>query len=100
MSWIAIVGLGLGCYLLKAVGPLSHGRFKPSALLERALALIPPTLLAALVLTGIFTVGERLVVDLRAVGLVAAAVAIIARAPLALVVVLSAAVTGLLRAFL
>lgn len=100
MTWPAIVALGLGCYALKAVGPLSHERFTPSPRLERALALIPPALLSALVATGILFHGSTLQIDERLIGIGAAAIAIVLRVPLAGVIFIAAGVTAAVRAFL
>jgi branched-subunit amino acid transport protein len=100
MTWPAIVVLGLGCYLLKAVGPLSHGRFSPSPRVERALSLIPPALLSALVATGIVARDTALQLDERLLGIAAAAVAIVLRVPLAGVIFIAAGVTAGVRTFI
>jgi branched-subunit amino acid transport protein len=84
--------------LLKALGPvLLGGRPLP----ERALGvveLLAPALLAALIATNTFSSGRALVVDARAAGVAAAAVALALRAPVLAVVVIAAGVTALLRA--
>jgi branched-subunit amino acid transport protein len=98
--WLAVVAGVAGCYLLKLAG-LSV----PAAVLERpavrsVAALLPVALLAALVGTGVFGDGQRLVLDERVGGLAAAVVALLLRAPFVVVLVVAAATTALLRAVL
>jgi branched-subunit amino acid transport protein len=74
------------------------GRALP-AVLARVIPLLAPALLAALVVTEtVGGAGRTLVVDARVGGLLAAAVAISRRWPLAVVVLCAAATTALLRA--
>jgi hypothetical protein len=61
--------------------------------------LLAPALLAALVVVQVFGSERDLVVDARAVGLGAAAVALVLRAPILVVVVTAAAATALARGF-
>ncbi|WP_093841383.1 AzlD domain-containing protein [Streptomyces aidingensis] len=97
--WPAVVLTAVGCYLVKLLG-LSV----PAGVLERPLvrklaALLPVALLAAL--TAIQTVDDGTgapVLDARAAGLAAAAVAVLLRAPFLLVVVAAVAVTAGVRA--
>lgn len=93
-----VVACGAITVLLKALGPvLLGGRPLP----ERALgvvALLAPALLAALIATNTFGSGRALVIDARAAGVAAAAVALALRAPVLAVVVIAAGVTALLRA--
>lgn len=98
---ITILVLGAATYVLKAAGPVVLGgdRRLP-AWLERVATLLPAALLAALVATSTFTSGTSWTVDARAVGLVAAALALLARAPFVVVVLVAAAATALWRAVL
>jgi len=97
--WFLIGALSVTAYLLKAVGfVVVGGRTMPSAL-ERCLALIPASLLAALVVKDTFTVAQDLVIDARAAGLVVALIAVWRRAPFIVVVVAAMAATALVRAF-
>ncbi|MFM8713842.1 MAG: AzlD domain-containing protein, partial [Actinomycetota bacterium] len=97
--WFLIGALSVIAYLLKAVGfVVVGGRTMPSAL-ERRLALIPASLLAALVVKDTFTVAQDLVIDARAAGLVVALIAVWRRAPFIVVVVAAMAATALVRAF-
>lgn len=96
MSWAALLLLAAGAYGFKAVGLVGFSRFGPGT--ERLTALIPPALLAALVVVQTFSDGRSLVLDARAVGLAVAGVAVWRRAPFIVVVVLAAASTALVRA--
>jgi branched-subunit amino acid transport protein len=97
--WITVGGLCLVTATIKAIGPLVFGGRQLPRLIGRVIPLLAPSLLAALVITETFGGhGRSLVVDARAGGLGAAAVAIAVRAPLAVVVLCAAAVTALLRA--
>ena len=98
MTWAAIGVLAGGAYLFKAVGFIGFARVRPGPGFERLSALIPPALLAALVLVQTFTVGGSLTVDARAVGLIVGSVAVWRQAPFILVVSLAAASTALVRA--
>jgi len=92
-AWTAVLVVGLATVALKAAGPvLAGGRELPQGG-ARVVNLLAPALLAALVATQAFASEEALVLDERGAGLVAAAGAILLKAPL-LVVVLVAAVTA------
>lgn len=96
MSWAAILVLGLGSYLLKAAGPLLLSERMRSSL-SRVAVLMTPALLAALVAVQTFGQGRTLVVDARAAGLAAAAIAVLGRAPFVVVLLVAAAVTAAVR---
>jgi hypothetical protein len=66
--------------------------------LQRAAALLPLALLAALVVVQTFSHGRSLAVDARAAGLAAAGVAVLRRAPFIVVVVVAAATAAVVRA--
>jgi branched-subunit amino acid transport protein len=92
-AWTAVLVVGVATIALKAAGPvLAGGRELPLGS-ARVVNLLAPALLAALVATQAFASKEALVLDERGAGLVAAAGAILLRAPL-VVVVLVAAVTA------
>jgi branched-subunit amino acid transport protein len=96
-TWIAIIVTATGCYAVKLLG-LSM----PAALLERPIvqrlaALVPIALLAALTAQQTFCDGSHLVIDARAAGLGAAAVALLLRAPFLVVVGVAVVVTAMLR---
>jgi branched-subunit amino acid transport protein len=95
MTWAAIIGAGLGCYLLKLAGMSLPARVLTHPLVERIADLIPVALLAALVAVQVFASGTHLTLDARAAGLAVAVVALLLRAPF-LVVVFAAALTAAL----
>ena len=97
MSWIAVLILGAGSYLLKGMGPLLLGERAPASL-ARFAELITPALLAALIAVQTFADERSLVIDARAAGLAVAGIAVWRRAPFVVVVVLAAATTATLRA--
>jgi branched-subunit amino acid transport protein len=97
MTWLALLGAGVGCYLLKLAGVSLPARALDHPVVERVADLIPVALLAALVAVQVFADGTRLTVDARAAGLVAAVVALLLRAPFLVVVFVAAATAGLLR---
>jgi branched-subunit amino acid transport protein len=96
--WLVVLGVGAGTLVLKGLAPATLGGRELPPRLTGVMALLAPTLLAALIVTNTFASGRELVVDPRAAGLAVALVAVALRAPV-LVVVLAAAVTaGGLRA--
>lgn len=97
-GWQVICALAIGTYALKSAGPLVLGGRKLPLALERAALLIPAALLAALTATSTFSDGETLVLDARAVGLAAAIVALLLRAPFVVVVVVAALAAAAARA--
>ncbi|MEM8926163.1 MAG: AzlD domain-containing protein [Actinomycetota bacterium] len=94
-----ILLLAAGTYLLKSAGPLLLGgdRVLP-ARLERLAVLLPAPLLAAMVAVGVLVSEQRWTIDAQAVGLVAAACALLARLPFVVVVLIAAAATAATRA--
>lgn len=96
--WTTIVCLAGANALIRATGPVLAGGRDLPAPLARFIAFAIPALMAALIVTGVFVSARDLVLDARAGGLAIAAVALVLRAPLLVVVVLSAAGTALLRA--
>ena len=85
-------------YGLKVLGFVVVGSRTMPPVLERCLALIPASLLAALVAKDTFTSAQDLVLDARAVGLAVAIVAVWRKAPFIVVVVAAMAATALVRA--
>ncbi len=97
MTWLAILGAGVGCYLLKLAGLSLPPRVLQHPLVERVADLIPVALLSALVAVQVFADGSRLTIDARAAGLAAAVIALLLRAPFLVVVFVAAATAGLVR---
>jgi hypothetical protein len=97
-AWLLIAIVGACTIALKALGPLViGGRALPRPVLG-VVALLAPTLLAALIVTQAFADGRHLAVDARAAGLGVALVAVALRAPVLVVVVLAATTAALTRA--
>lgn len=96
--WIAVVLIGAASMALKATGPVLLGGRELQPRVQRLVALLAPTLLAALIATQIFAAKHHLVLDARAAGLAAGAVALRFRAPTLLVVVIGATATAGVRA--
>lgn len=96
---VVLIGLSLGTFALKAAGPvLLGGRELPPAI-NRFSQLLPAALLAALVVVSTVADGQDFVIDARVGGVVAAGVALRAKAPFIVVVLVAVAVTAGIRAF-
>lgn len=98
MIWLTVIGGSLACYLEKFAGTLVPARHLEHPLARRITGLLPVAMLAALVAVQAFATGTTLAVDARIAGLLAAAVALVLRAPFLLVVFVAAAVAAGLRA--
>ncbi|MFJ2024657.1 AzlD domain-containing protein [Streptomyces sp. V2I9] len=97
--WIAIGLTAVGCYLAKLLGLLVPAGALERPLVRRMAALLPVALLAALTAQQTFAGdGGQLVLDARAVGLGAAALALVLRAPFLVVVGAGVLVTAAVRA--
>jgi hypothetical protein len=96
--WIAIVVTAVGCYAVKLAGLLVPAGVLERPLVRRLAALLPVALLAALTAQQTFSDGQALVVDARAAGVAAAAVALVLRAPFLVVVGAAVVVTAGVRA--
>jgi uncharacterized membrane protein len=97
MIWAAVLWGSLGCFLLKALGYLLPERTLDTPDVRKAAGLMPVALLAALVAVQTFGQGQDLVIDGRLIGLLAAIVALLLRAPFLVVVVVAAVTAALLR---
>jgi branched-subunit amino acid transport protein len=96
--WLVVLLVGAATVALKAVGPVVlAGRVLPRPV-GAVLFLLAPALLAALVATQAVGGDREIVLDERLLGLGAAAIAILLRAPLLAVVIVAAAVTAASRA--
>ncbi|WP_328719051.1 AzlD domain-containing protein [Streptomyces sp. NBC_00247] len=96
--WIAVALTAAGCYLSKLLGLLVPADVLERPLVQRLAALLPVALLAALTAQQTFGDGVRLVLDARAAGLAAAALALVLRAPFLVVVAAAVVVTAGARA--
>jgi branched-subunit amino acid transport protein len=96
-AWVIVLSVGIGTMAIKAAGPvLLGGRPLPDRV-RRVVALLAPALLAALVATAAFATQNDLVLDARAVGLGAAGIALLLRAPVLAVVVVAAVAAAVVR---
>lgn len=98
--WFVVIALSATAYSLKVLGFVVVGGRTMPPLVERCLALIPASLLAALIAKDTFTVAQDLVIDARAVGLAVAVLAVWRRAPFIVVVIGASAATALARALI
>lgn len=97
--WITIAALTVGTFAAKASGTLVLGAREPSDRTMAMTALVAPALLAALVIYETFSAhGHGITIDARTAGLGTAILAILARAPMLLVMLLAAAATAGVRA--
>lgn len=99
-AWLVVVTVGGATMAMKALGPvLLGGRDLPRPL-AAAIRLLAPAVLAALVVVQAVGGDREIVVDERIVGLGAAFIALLLRAPLVVVVLVAAGGTALLRVLL
>jgi branched-subunit amino acid transport protein len=95
--WTVVLVVGAATMVLKSAGPvLLGGREIPTRLLG-VVELLAPALLAALVAVQIVGGDRELLLDARVVGLAAAVIALVARAPIVVVVLAAAVATALAR---
>jgi branched-subunit amino acid transport protein len=97
VTWTLVLALAAGAYAFKVAGLVIIGSRRLPPALERCLALVPAALVSALVVMNTFSTGNELVLDARAAGVTAAAIAAWRRAPLIVVIFLGAVVTALVR---
>lgn len=95
--WVGVLVTAAGCYALKLAGLSVPRRVVEHPVAERVADLIPVGLLAALVAVQVLADGRSLTVDARVVGLAAAVVLLLVRAPFLLVVFGAAGVAALVR---
>ena len=97
--WLTIGVLCAGTVAIKAAGPLALGGRQPGERTFAVVSLFAPALLAALVVYETLSDGhDGVTVDARLVGVAAAGLALLARAPVAVVVLGAAAATAATRA--
>ena len=97
-TWTVVALVGTATIAIKSLGPLLLGGRPLPRRAAGVVALLAPALLAALVAITTFGDGQHLTIDARVLGVAAAAVAIRLHAPVLLVVVIAAVVTGVARA--
>jgi branched-subunit amino acid transport protein len=99
-AWLMIGALAVTTAVIKAFGPVLVGGRDLPPTASRVIALLPPVLLAALVVTSTLSEGQRLEIDASAAGVAVAAVMIWRRLPLLVVVLTAVAVTAAVRALM
>ncbi len=97
MSWTTLLLLALGAFAFKAAGNFGVGRVAEQPMVVGLGRLLPPALLAALIIDGTFNTDGALVIDARAGGVILGGIAAYFRAPFWFVVLLAAATTAALR---
>lgn len=97
--WLGLIVACVGCYVLKYAGMSIPQRVLDSAAVRKSAVLLPVGLLAALAATQALSNGDRLVIDARVVGVLAAIVAIRFKAPFIVVVVIAAVAAVIARQF-
>jgi branched-subunit amino acid transport protein len=97
-AWWTVAIVGMATVAIKGSGPLLLGGKPLPPRIGRVIGLLAPALLAALVAISTFGADRALVLDERALGVGAAAVALAFRAPPLVVVVVAAVVTAAARA--
>jgi Branched-chain amino acid transport protein (AzlD) len=97
-AWLIVAAVGAATAALKAAGPLVLGGRPLPGRVVAVVSLLAPALLAALIATSTFATGQQLVIDARVLGVGAAAVAALLRAPVLVVVLVAAVVTATARA--
>lgn len=95
MIWTVVLVASVGCYLLKYAGLAAPAGLLDRPAVRRAVELVPAAMLAALVVVQAFADGRALVLDFRLVGLAAAAVALLLRAPFLLVLLVAGGAAAL-----
>ena len=93
MIWTVVIASSVGCFALKLAGHVVPERWLAHPRLQRINALIPISLLSALVVVQGFVTKTHVVIDHRAAGLAVAMAALFAKLPFPVVVV-SAAITS------
>lgn len=99
-AWWVVAIVGVATIAIKGSGPVLLGGKPLPEEIGRIIGLLAPALLAALVATSTFGTDRALVVDERVLGVGAAAVALVFKAPPLVVVIVAAAVTAVARAAL
>jgi branched-subunit amino acid transport protein len=95
----ALIVLAVGTFVMKGVGPVAAAGRELPPRVARLTTLLPAALLAALVATQTVAGPDGLTVDARLVGVGAAGVTVMLKAPFGIVVLVGAAVTALIRFF-
>ena len=96
--WLVILGLAVTTAVVKAAGPVVFGGRTPGPTFLAVVAMMAPALLAALVVTSLFSDGSRLSVGADTVGVALAGLLLWRGRSLVLAVLVAVVVTAVLRA--
>jgi len=99
-AWLVVALVGGATVAIKAIGPVLLGGRPLPGRVQSVVGLLAPAVLAALVVTSVLASGRDLVLDERLIGIGAAVVALVFRAPILVVVVAAAVATATARALL
>lgn len=94
--WVGLIATSVIAFLLKYLGHSVPERWLSHPRVLKINSMIPIALLSALVGVQTFTADKSLVVDQRLAGLAVAVIALILRAPFAIVVISAAATSAAL----
>ncbi len=97
-TWLIVVLVGAATVALKGLAPVLLGERALPAPVTRVSGALAPALLAALVVVQTVGDGQALTVDPRVAGVAAAAVALLLRAPLLVVLASAAGVAAAVNA--
>jgi len=97
MIWAGVLVASAACYGLKLAGLSLPARWLRDSRIQRTVPLLPVALLAALIAVQTFSIGQHLVLDVRAAALAVAVIAVLLRAPFIVVIAAAAATAALLR---
>lgn len=96
--WVTVLVVGAVTLAMKALPALLLGGREVPDRVTGVFEALAPALLAALVVTQTFAADEELVLDPRAAGLGAAALAVAARAPILVAAAVAAVAAAIVRA--
>lgn len=97
-TWLLIAVLAIGTIALKSTGPLLAGGKSPPSAITRVIALLTPAIISALVISDTFTNGNSLLLDARAAGVAAGAIALLLKSPAPIALILAGLTAATLRA--
>lgn len=96
--WWTIAGCTVVTAIIKGIGPVALGGREIPPRFSGVIAFMAPALLAALVVTNTFALGDEWTVGTHTVGVAVGGLILVRRGPLVLAVAAAVAVTALLRA--
>jgi len=97
MSWVGIFGVSLVAYLTKLAGIAIPQQILERPYFAKLALLLPTALLAALTAVQVFGAANQVVIDARAIGLLAGIIAYKLRAPFIVIVIAAASAAAVIR---